>query len=109
MRDLRSEELGVGKRRLVDEHRHPLGLHALHDALDGARAEVVRARLHREAVDAHQGTLNPLDSLQDLLGHEVLAGAVRLHDGGHQVLGDVGVVGEELLGVLGQAVSAVAE
>ena len=43
VRDLRSEELGVSKRGLVDEHGHPLGLDALHDALDGARAEVVRS------------------------------------------------------------------
>ena len=29
-----------------------LGLHALHDPLDGARAEVVEVALHGEAVDA---------------------------------------------------------
>ena len=32
-----------------------LGLHALHDALDGARAEVVGVGLHRQVVDGRDG------------------------------------------------------
>ena len=47
--------------------------------------------------------------LQYLARDEVLARAVALHDGGHHVLGHVGVVGQQLLGVLGEAVAAVAE
>ena len=43
------------------------------------------------------------------VGDVVLAGAVGLHDGGHHVLRHVLVVGQQLLGVLGQAVAAVAE
>lgn len=43
MGHLRAEELWRVQRRLVDHHRHALGLHALHGALDGARAEVVAA------------------------------------------------------------------
>lgn len=50
---LGAEELRCVQRGLVDQHGHALGLHALHDALDGARAEVVGVRLHRQAVDAH--------------------------------------------------------
>ena len=38
---LGAEELRRVQRGLVDHHGHALGLHALHDALDGARAEVV--------------------------------------------------------------------
>lgn len=41
MRDLGAEELRRVQRGLVDHHGHALGLHALQDALDGARAEVV--------------------------------------------------------------------
>lgn len=37
MRDLGPEELRRVRRGLVDHHGHALGLHALHDALDGAR------------------------------------------------------------------------
>lgn len=48
---LGAEELRRVRRGLVDHHGHALGLHALHDALDGARAEVVEVRLHRQAVD----------------------------------------------------------
>ncbi len=44
--DLAAEELGVVEGGLVDEHGHALGLDALHDALDGAGAEVVAAALH---------------------------------------------------------------
>lgn len=43
------------------------------------------------------------------VGDVVLAGAVGLHDGGHHVLRHVLVVGQQLLGVLGQAVAAVAK
>ena len=41
VRYLGPEELRRVERGLVDHHGHALGLHALHDALDGARAEVV--------------------------------------------------------------------
>lgn len=114
MRDLGPEELRRVQCGLVDHHGHALGLHALHDALDGARAEVVGVGLHRQAVDAHDRLrLALVDAvphhLQHLVGDEVLAGAVGLHDGLDQVLGHVLVVGQQLLGVLGQAVAAVAE
>lgn len=41
MGHLGAEELRRVQRGLLDHHGHALGLHALHDALDGARAEVV--------------------------------------------------------------------
>ena len=44
---LGAEELRRVQRGLVDHHGHALGLHALHDALDGARAEVVGVGIHR--------------------------------------------------------------
>ena len=114
MRDLGAEELRRVQRGLVDHHGYALGLHALHDALDGARAEVVGVGLHRQAVDAHDrlllaGVHAVPHHLQHLVCHEVLAGAVGLDDGLDQVLGHVHVVGQQLLGVLGQAVAAVAE
>lgn len=113
VRDLGAEELRRVQRGLVDNHGHALGLHALHDALDGTRAEVVRIGFHRQAVDAHDRLLLAgVDAvphhLQHLVGHEVLAGAVGLDDGLDQVLGHVLVVGQQLLGVLGQAVATVA-
>lgn len=114
MRDLGPEELRRVQRGLVDHHGHSLGLHALHDALDGARAEVVGVGLHRQAVDAHDRLLLALvhavpHHLQHLVGDEVLAGAVGLHDGLDQVLRHVFIICQQLLGVLGQAVAAVAE
>ena len=114
MGHLGPEELRRVQCGLVDHHGHALGLHALHDALDGARAEVVGVGLHRQAVHAHDrlllaGVHAVPHHLQHLVGHEVLAGAVGVHDGLDQVLRHVPVVGQQLLGVLGQAVAAVAE
>ena len=51
---LGAEELRRVQRGLVDHHGHALGLHALHDALDGARAEVVGVGLHRQAAHTHK-------------------------------------------------------
>ena len=53
VRYLGAEELRRVQRRLADHHGHALGLQALHDALDGARAEVVGVGLHRQEVHAH--------------------------------------------------------
>ena len=92
MGNLGAEELRRVQRGLVDHHGDALGLHALHDALDGARSEVVGVGLHRKAVDAHDrlllaGVHAVPHHLQHLVGHEVLSGAVGLHDGLDQVLG----------------------
>lgn len=102
---LGAEELRRVQRGLVDHHGHALGLHALHDALDGASAEVVGVGFHRQAVHAHDGLrLALVDAvphhLQHLVSHEILAGAVSLDDGFDQVLWHVPVVGQQLVGVL---------
>ena len=44
-----------------------------------------------------------------LVGNEVLAGAVALYNGTHHVLGHILIVGQELLGVLGQAIASITE
>ena len=104
MGHLRAEELRRFQRGLIDDHGHALGLHALHDALDGDRTEVVGVRLHRQAAHAHDrlrlASENSVpDHLQHLIGDEVLAGAVGIRDGLDQVLRHVPVVGQQLLGV----------
>ena len=114
VRDLGAEELRRIERGLVDHHGHALGLHALHDALDGTRSEVVRIGFHRQAVDAHDrllltGIHAVPDHLQHLVSDEVLAGAVGLYNGLDEILRHIGVICQQLLGVLGQAVAAVAE
>ena len=40
------ESRAIGQRGLVDDDLSPLGFDTLHDALDGAVAEVVGIRLH---------------------------------------------------------------
>ena len=112
-----AEEGGaVVKGGLVDDDLRALGIHALHDALNRALAEVVGVALHRQVVhadDAFAGLLAvlvvarivvPACLAQHGVGDVVLTRAVALDDGGHHVLRHVGVVGQELLGVLGQAV-----
>ena len=86
--DLAAEEGGAGGEGwLVDDHLGSLGLDALHYALNGALAEVVGAGLHREAVDADDAfslagaVILAVAAVvagpgEDLVGDEVLAGAV---------------------------------
>ena len=83
MGHLGAKELRGVQRGLVDHNGHALGLHALHDALDGARTKSVGVRLHRRAVDAHDRPRLALvhavpHHLQHLVGDETLAGAVLL-------------------------------
>ena len=89
----------------VDAQGHTGLFQTLHDTLNGRLTEVVAVGLHGQAIDAHALWL----ACQDLLGNEVLPGAVGCHNGGNDVIGGVLVVGQQLMGVLGQAVAAVAE
>ena len=114
VRYLGPEELRRVERGLVDHHGHALGLDAFHDALDGARAEVVAVRLHGQAVHADDRFLLALvdlapHHLQHLVGDEVFAGTVSVNDGLDQILGHVLAVRQQILGVFGQVVAAIAE
>ena len=114
------ERAAVLQGGLVDDDGGALGTDALHHALDAALPEVVAAGLHRQAVHADDGlallrgipapvVLVRPGHPQHLRGDEVLPRPVALHDGAHHVLRHVGVVGQQLLGVLGEAVAAVTE
>lgn len=70
-----------------------------------ALPEVVGTALHGKAECADDLRLHR----QNLIDDKLLSRAVGIDDGANQVLGDVLEVGEELLGILGQAVPAVAE
>lgn len=119
----RAEEGGaVFQRGLVDDDGGAFGFDALHNTLDRALTEVVGVGFHREAIYADDAfalrgvavgvggcVVVPSGKTKHLVGNEVLARAVALYDGRHHVLGNVGVVGEQLLGVFRQAVAAVAE
>ena len=112
VRDLAPEELRGGKRRLVDEDGHALGLHALHDALHAGGAEVVAAALHGEAVDAHRGRgdagVHEVESSpENLAGNVVLAGTIGLHNGGDRRLRHITIVHNRPFGVLRQAIATV--
>ena len=99
------EAAAVFKCGLVYDDRDAFGLDALHDALDGGSAEVVAVALHGEAVNANYFGLHGNDAVSD----EVLANGVGLDDSFDHCLGDIPIVGKQLLSVLGQAVAAIAK
>ena len=51
----------------------------------------------------------PTGKFQYLVGNEVLAGAIALYNGTHHVLRYIGIVGQQLLGVFREAITAVTE
>ena len=114
------ERAAVLQSGLVDDKRRALGLYPLHHALDAALPEVVAPGLHRQTVHADDGLVLPRGvplpvvlvrpgHFQNLTGDEVLPSPVAFHDRRHHVLRYVLVVGEQLLGVLGEAIAPVAE
>ena len=116
------EGFAVLQRGFVDDDGGAFGFDALHHALDRTLAEVVGVRLHGEAENADDArafgrgaevavvvVVVVTGHFEYAVGDEVFARGVRVDDGAHEVLGHVLVVGQELLGVLRQAVAAVAE
>ena len=119
----RAEECGtVVERGFVDDNGRTFSLDALHHTLDRRLAEIVGIGLHGQSVDADdarllrgapecicRGVIVISRHAEHLIGYEVLAGAVALDDGGHHVLRHIGIVGQQLFGVLGQAIATIAE
>ena len=116
------EGFAVLERGFVDDDGGTFGFDALHHALDRTLAEVVGVRLHGEAENADDArafgrgaevavvvVVVVAGHFEYAVGDEVFARGVGVDDGAHEVLGHVLVVGQELLGVLRQAVAAVAE
>ena len=116
------EGFAVLERGFVDDDGGAFGFDALHHALDRTLAEVVGVRLHGEAENADDArafgrgaevavvvVVVVTGHFEYAVGDEVFARGVGVDDGAHEVLGHVLVVGQELLGVLRQAVAAVAE
>ena len=99
------EAVSVLESRLVYDDWYAFSLDAFHDALYGRSAEVIAVALHGEAVNADHFRFHGNDAVSD----EVLANGVGLDDSFDHCLGDIPIVGQQLLGVLGQAVAAVAE
>ena len=114
--------LPSSKRRFIYDHLGALGLHSLHHSLDGALAEIVGIALHSQAVDAYHNFLFLTcgvvilsriavisSHFQHLVGYEILTGPVALHYSRHHVLWNIGVICEQLFGVLGKAVASISE
>lgn len=88
----------------------------------GGLAEIIAVRLHRQAINV-DSTLALLVGAeiatvviivisgfgQHTVGNEVFSCTVAFHNRLNQVFGHVGIVCQELLGVLGQAITAVIE
>ena len=99
------EESRLFQSGFIHDHFHTLGFDALHDALDAAAAVVITARLHHQAVNTDYFGV----TLQYLGCAKIFASGVAVHNGAHDVLGHGAVVGQQLFGVFGQAVAAVAK
>ena len=114
------ERAAIFECRFIDDDFRAFGLDALHHTLNARLAEVVRVRFHRQAIHADD-TLPLLGRIevstvvvvvvtgrvQYAVGNEILARAVAFHDGLDEVFRDILVIGQQLLGVFGQAVAAV--
>lgn len=122
--DLGAKESGaVLESGLVNDNGSTLSFDTLHNSLNGGLPEVVRVRLHGQAINADYDIfLLALfvtgvrftvavcsGDFQYTVRDKVLPGAVGLDDRFDQVLGHVLVVGEQLLGIFWQAVTAVAK
>ena len=108
------ERVAILQRRLIDNHTGTFRLDTLHHTLDRGLTEIITIRFHRQAIDSDHTLLllylpetvpvavTVIAGLaQYLIRNEVLAGAVALHDGSHHVLGNVLVIGQQLLRILG--------
>lgn len=99
------EEFGFAQGWLKDDDFNPFGLDALHDALNGRCSEVIRTTLHNQTID----TYNFGFAADNFISDEIFARTVSGDDCADQRLRHVVVVGQQLLGVFGQAIATVAK
>ena len=91
---------------LVNKYGNAICFELFHHILDGGLAEIIGTRFHGQPVNADDRILNAFDALHHLRCNELLAGAVSIHNSFDKVLRHLIIVGQQLLGVLWQAVSA---
>ena len=122
--DLRAKEGGsVLECWLVNNNSGSLGLDAFHDALDGRLPEVVGIRFHGQPVDTDNdvfqlaflivgvrfaATVCP-GNIQYAFCDKVFSRTISLDDCFNKVFRYILIVGEQLLSIFGQAVTAVAK
>ena len=109
MSDFTALEVGLIQCGLIDKHGEAVGFKLPHHILDGGLTEIVGARFHGQPVNANDRILNVFDTFHHLRGNELLAGAVCIHNSFDKVLWHLIIVGQQLLSVLRQAVSAIAK
>lgn len=81
----------------------PLALMCIHNALDGAGTEVIAASFHHQTIN------------KDLIGavtkngfrNKIFAGGIGIHNCADQIIGHLRVIGQQQLGVFGQAINAI--
>ena len=117
--DFAAEESGaVLKGGFIDDDLCSLSLDTLHDALYGALTEIVTIALHGETVYSDDavvlfagvpgGILIVIACLAQYgIGYIVLAGAIAFYYGFNEILGYILIVGQQLLGVLGQTIASI--
>ena len=114
------ERTPVFQCRLIDDHLGPFRLDTFHHALNRGLAKIVTVRFHRQTVYTHDAfslfgapETVPLAIIvvaglaQHLVRNEILMGMIALHDRSHHILGNILIIGEQLLGVLRQTVAPI--
>lgn len=111
----------ISKGWLVNDNFDSLGFDAFHDALNSGLTKVVTIALHCETEDTNGdrlllpvvlivGTIVvPASFAEDSVCNIVFASTIRLNDSGHHILGDILIIGKELLSVFRQAVTTITE
>lgn len=108
------------QRVIIDDDLCPLRLDAFHDFLDTALAEIIRIRLHRQAVpaDRHRFLLARIiltvivviaGNLKNLIGDIVLSRPIRLHDRFDQIFRHTLIIGQKLLCIFWLAITTITQ
>jgi len=88
------EEFFFSQCRFINDDINAFGLDPFHDALNRGSPEVVGIGFHSQSVDSDRFGILP----DDHVGNVILAGAVAIDDGLDEVVGNILIVGWELLG-----------
>lgn len=104
-----TEEVSGVQSWLIYDHGNALCLKPFHNTLNRRLTEVVGTGFHGQAVDADNRIANIFNPVKNFVGDKVFTGTVSIHNCLDQILRNLVIVGEQLLGVLWQAVTAVSE
>ncbi len=84
-------------------------MQALYDTLYGTLPKIITPRFHRQTIYADNCVWCNACLLKDAPGDKIFMGTVGRYKGGNDILRYALVVHQQLLGIFGQAIAAIAE